>query len=106
MDHPVRFARAGAGQEVGPPPLQAIAPAEGPHERPRKKPVEKLVELPPVKADSVEPAEERLGKPAIRMTMPQMAPHGVLEQVVIVQKRRRPQKLKRSQARMPDDVDQ
>ena len=107
--NPVRFPGTGAGQQVGPAPLHAVAPAKGSQEGADDEPVDRRVEAGRARSPT---GRSRVGgpsgQPAIGQALSrrQVAADGVLQLVVVVQQRRGPEQLEGPQAGVADDVDQ
>ena len=97
-----------ARQEVRPGAFPTVAPAEGGDEGPNDEPIERLVELAPQQARPVEPPADPDGEEPLQeaLAVVEVAADGVLEDVVVVQQRRRPEQLEGPQAGVADDVDQ
>src|SRR6266508_1371577 len=96
-----------ARQEVSPAPLQPVAPAEQPDERPDDVLIQQGVEVSALQGEAVQPgAEAARGATTGLAVVRQVLAEGVLEQVVVVQQRRRPNELKCPQAGVAKEVDQ
>ncbi len=87
-------------------PFHPIAPAEHPHERPDDEPVQRRIELTPFKTEPVDRPAESLRQPPRAVLMRETSADGVLERVLVVEQRRRPEQLERSEAGMSDDVNE